>query len=144
MRQKFFIIPVDYALAEIKITNKKIIIYFSAISVVGIALIIALSAKAKPFDDSPANHLEELKQIPEVDAFYEKYGHYGVDVFPYGDFSYIGFEADGEEGQWIQIRINYRFGMPSSSTVFCTPDGIESHYRVKDNVLGYLKEQQCF
>lgn len=125
--------------------NKKIIIYLSVITVVGIALIISLSAGAKPFDDSPANHLEELKQIPEVDAFYQKYGHHGVEVFPDGAFIYqVGFQADNERGQWIMLRIDYMFGIPSSSTVFCTLDGIESQYRITDNVLEYLKEQQCF
>lgn len=108
-------------------------------------MIIVLSAQRKPFDDSPANHIEELKQIPEVAAFYEKYGHHGVDVFPDGAFSYqVGFQAENEQEQWIQLRINYRFGIPSSSTFFCTPDEIESQYWIRDNVLGYLKDQNCF
>jgi hypothetical protein len=142
---KFFIILVDYVLKEIEVKNKSIIIYFSVISVIGIALIIVLSAGAKPFDDSPAIHLEELKQIPEAAAFYQKYGHHGVDVFPDGAFTYqVGFQADNEQEQWIQLIISYRFGIPSSSTAFCTPDGIESQYWIKDNVLDYLKEQQCF
>ncbi|MEO9363318.1 MAG: hypothetical protein ABI348_05395, partial [Nitrososphaera sp.] len=64
--------------------GKKIIVYFSILFVIGIAMILVLSARAKPFDDSPANHVEELKQIPEVAAFYQKYGHYDVDVFPDG------------------------------------------------------------
>lgn len=102
------------------------------------------AAQRKPFDDSPANHLEELKQIP-VAAFYDKYGHYGVDVFPDGAFTYqVGFQARNEDEQGIQLRVNYRFGTPSSFTVFCTPDGIGSQYRITDNVLGYLKEQHCF
>jgi hypothetical protein len=80
-----------------------------------------------------------------VDVFYEKYGHQGVDVFPDGAFTYqVGFQAENEQGQWIMLKINYRFGIPSSSIVLCTPEGIESQYRITDNVLGYLKEQQCF
>jgi hypothetical protein len=108
-------------------------------------VVLVLSAQAKPFDDHPANHVEDLKQIPEVAAFYEKYGHHGVDVFPDGAYVYqVGFQAENEEEQWIMLRINYLYGSPSSSTIFCTPDGIESQYRVTDNVLGYLKEQHCF
>lgn len=125
--------------------GKKIIVYFSILFVIGIAMILVLSARAKPFDDSPANHVEELKQIPEVAAFYQKYGHYDVDVFPDGAFTHqVGFQAEKEQGKWIMLRINYEFGIPSSSIVFCTPDGIESQYRITDNVLEYLKEQQCF
>jgi hypothetical protein len=45
-----------------------------------------LSAQAKPFDDFPADHVEKLKQIPEVAAFYNKYGPLGVDVLPDGAF----------------------------------------------------------
>lgn len=130
-------------LVEIKITNKKIIVYFSVLSVVGAALLIVSSAGAKPFDDSPANH-EELKQIPEVAAFYQKYEQYGIDILSDGAFTYqVGFQAENEE-KWIMLRINYLYGSPFSSTVFCTPDGIESQYRITNNVLGYLKEQQCF
>jgi hypothetical protein len=132
-------------LAEIKMKNKKIVIYFSVIAVVGIATILILSARAKPFEDSPASHVEELKQIPEVAAFYQKYGHYGIDIFPDGAYNYqVGFQAQNDEEQWIMLRIDYLYGNPSSSTVFCTPNGIESQYRVSDNVLQYLKEQHCF
>jgi hypothetical protein len=132
--------------SEIKLNNKKIVIYLSILVVIGIAMILVLSARARPFDDVPANHVEELKQIPEVAAFYQKYGHYGVDVFPDGAFTYqVGFQAENEEKQqWVMLRINYLYGSPSSSAVFCTPDGTGSQYRITDNVLGYLKEQHCF
>lgn len=125
--------------------NKKIIIYFSVLFVIGIALLLAFASQRKPFDDSPTNHLEELKQIPEVAAFYDRYGDYGVNVYPDGAFTYqVGFQARHEDEQSIQLRVNYMFGYPSSFTVFCNPNGIESQYRVTDNVLEYLKERNCF
>lgn len=115
--------------------------------IVGIAavVILALIVKVKPFYDSPADHIEELKKIPEVAAFYQRYGHHNVIVFPDGVYTYqVGFQATNEEGNWIMLRINYIYGMPLSTIAFCTPDGIESQYRITDNVLAYLKEQNCF
>lgn len=107
-------------------------------------MILVFASRAKPFDDSPANHLEELKQIPEVAVFYEKYGDQDVKVFPDGAYVYqVGFEAKNEEEQWIRLIVNYRFGTPSSFAVICTPDGAGSQYRVTDNVLEYLKERNC-
>lgn len=126
-------------------TNKKIIIYFAVLFVIGTTMLLAFASQRKPFDDSPANHLEELKQIPEVAAFYEKYGQHDVLVSPDGAFTYqVKFQAENEQEQRIQLRVNYRFGSPSSFTVFCTPDEIGSQYRVTDNVLEYLKERNCF
>jgi len=115
--------------------------------IVGIAIVmvLALFVKIKPFYDSPANHIEDLKRIPEVAAFYQKYGHHDVTVFPDGVYNYqVGFQATNEENNWIMLRINYVYGIPFSATVFCTPDGIESQYRITDDVLEYLKEQNCF
>jgi len=108
-------------------------------------MILVFTSQRKPFDDSPANHLEELKQIPEVAAFYERYGQHGVDVYPDGAFSpQVGFHASNEDEQSIMLRIGYLYGSPSSFKVICTPNGIESQYRVTDNVLEYLKERNCF
>ena len=117
------------------------------IIIVGIAIVVvlALLVKIKPFYDSPANHIEELKRMPEVAAFYQKYGNHDVTVFSDGVYNYqVGFQATNEENDWIMLRINYGYGMPFSATDFCMPDGIGSQHRITDDVLEYLKEQDCF
>ena len=115
------------------------------IGIVAIVIILVLFVRIKPFNDSPLNHIEELKQIPEVAIFYQKYGKYGIDVFPDGAYSYqVGFQAKNEKGQWIMLKVNYRFGIPSHVFVHCTPDGIQSQYTIRDNVSDYLKNNDCF
>jgi len=108
-------------------------------------VILALTVKTKPFDGYPGDHVEELKQIPEVSMFYEKYGDYGVSVFSDGVYSYqVGFQSGPSEDQWIMLKLNYRFGSLSNVLIHCTPEGIQSQYTVRDNVLEYLLEENCF
>jgi uncharacterized protein YxeA len=115
------------------------------ISVIVIVIVIALFVRVKPFNDSPMNHIEELKQIPEVAMFYQNYEKYGIDVFPDGAYSYqVGFQAKNEKEQWIMLKINYRFGIQSDVFVHCTPEGIQSQYTIRENVLDYLKNTDCF
>ena len=113
--------------------------------IVASTVILALTVKTKPFDDYPGNHVEELKQLPEINAFYEKYGDYGVSVFTDGAYFYqIGFQSGTSEDQWIMLKITYQFGIPTNIFVHCTPQGIQSQYTVRDNVLEYLSEENCF
>jgi len=113
--------------------------------IIAVIMILVLTVKIKPFDDYPGNHIEELKQIPEVNMFYEKYGDYGVSVFPDGAYSYqVGFQSGTSEDQWIMLKLNYRFGFLSNVLIHCTPEGIQSQYTVRDNVLEYLLEKNCF
>ena len=113
--------------------------------VVAVSILFALSVKTKPFDGYPADHIEELKQIPEVKMFYEKYGDHGVSVSPDGAYSYqVVFQSGTSEDQWIMLKLNYRFGLLSNALIHCTPEGIQSQYTVRDNVLGYLLEENCF
>ncbi|QMU54762.1 MAG: hypothetical protein GKS07_07675 [Nitrosopumilus sp.] len=112
---------------------------------VAVVVILALTVKTKPFDDYPENHVEELKQIPEISMFYEKYGDYGVSVFPDGAYSYeIGFQSGTSQDQWIMLKTTYHFGIPTDIFVHCTPNGIQSQYTVRGNVLEYLSEENCF
>jgi len=81
-------------------------------SIIAVIVILALTVKTKPFDDYPGNHVEELKQIPEVAMLYEKYG---VSVFPDGAYTYqIGFQSGTSQEQWIMLNINYWFGFPTN------------------------------
>ncbi len=115
------------------------------IAIVFVIVILVFTVRIKPYDDWPGNHVEELKQIPEVNMFYEKYGHYGVLVFPDGAYSYqIGFQSGLSEDQWVVLKITYQFGIPSNIFLHCTPNGIQSQYTVRENVLSYLSEKDCF
>ncbi len=115
------------------------------IIIISVIVILAFTAKIKPYDDWPSNHVEELKQIPEVNMFYEKYGNYGITVFPDGAFTYqIGFQSGLSEDQWIMLKVAYQFGIPSNIFVHCTHNGIQSQYTIRDNVLEYLSEENCF
>ena len=114
-------------------------------SIIAVIVILALTVKTKPFDDYPGNHVEDLKQIPEVAMLYEKYGQYGISVFPDGVYTYqIGFQSGTSQEQWIMLKINYWFGFPSNIFVHCTPQGIQSQYTVRENVLEYLSQENCF
>jgi len=42
------------------------------------------------------------------------------------------------------LKVNYRFGFPSNVLVHCTPQGIQSQYTIRDNILEYLSEENCF
>lgn len=112
---------------------------------VAVIVILALTVKTKPFSDYPGNHVEDLKQIPEVDMFYKKYEDYGISIFQDGAYSYqIGFQSGTSEDQWIMLKLNYRFGILSNVFVHCTPAGIQSQYTIRENVLEYLSEENCF
>ena len=120
----------------------RLLIIFAIVTVI---VILAFTVKTKPYDGLPSDHVEELKQIPEVNMFYEKYGDYGVSVFPDGAYFYqIGFQSGLSEDQWIMLKITYQFGIPSNIFVHCTPDGIQSQYTVRDNILEYISEENCF
>ena len=113
--------------------------------IIAVTVILALTVKTKPYDDYPGNHVEELKQIPEVGMFYEKYGDRGVSVFSDGAYSYqIGFQSGTSQDQWIMLKINYHFGILTNIIVHCTPNSIQSQYTITDNVLEYLSEGNCF
>ena len=116
------------------------------IVVISVIVILAFTAKIRPYgDDYPGDHIEELKQIPEVNMFYEKYGDYEVLIFPDGAFNYqIVFQSSLSEDQWIILKVNYQFGIPSNIFIRCTPNGSESQYTIRDNVLEYLLEENCF
>jgi len=108
-------------------------------------VVIVGLVKIRPFYDSPSNHIDDLKKIDEVKVFFEKYGKYDVTVFPDGAYSYqVGIQAKNTEDQWIMLKINYWFGFPSNMLIHCTPEGIQSQYTVEDNVLEYLKNDNCF
>ena len=115
------------------------------IAVSAIIIFLASSMNVKPFDDHPANHIEELQKIPEVQEFYKKYGNNEISIFEDGAFSYqIGFQAKKSEDQWIMLKLNYRIGLFSNTLIHCTPDGIQSQYTIRDNTLEYLLEENCF
>ncbi len=115
------------------------------IAIISVMVILAFTLKIKPYDDYPGNHAEELKQIPEVNMFYEKYGNYGISVFSDGAFNYqIGFQSGLSQDQWIMLKVTYQLGIPSNIFVHCTPNGIQSQYTIRDNVLEYLSEKNCF
>ena len=120
----------------------KILIIVIALFVI---IFLALYVKIKPFDSHPANHVDELQKIAEVKVFYDKYGDNHISVFEDGAFSYqIGFQAKNSEDQWIMLKLNYRLGFLYNTLVHCTPDGIQSQHTVRDGVLEYLLEENCF
>ncbi len=123
-------------------TRYKIVLI--AITVASLSFAIhSYGARLKPYDSWPSNHVDDLKQIPEVAAFYSHYEDYGVLVFADGVSSYqIGFQAIDEQKKAL-LKVNYFFGAPFSFSYSCW-DG-DSGWGTSHSTLSVLiKEKHCF
>jgi len=97
-------------------------------------VVVDMIGDIPPYDDWPGNHVEDLKKIPHVAAFYN---HYGEDILIWkesGIFYQLGFQAITDE-KYSQLVVTFFGGNPYSVTYSCTAyneENYESILRITD------------
>ena len=82
-----------------------------------------------PYDDWPGNHVDDLKKIPHVAAFYN---HYGDEILIWkesGMFYQLGFQATTDE-KYSQLIVTFFGGNPYSVTYSCTQHAKGNYERI--------------
>ena len=80
-------------------TSHKILLVFTTIVLISMFawIMVDVIGNISPCDDWAGNHVDDLKEIPHVEAFYN---HYGDDVLIWeesGRFYQLGFQATTDE-----------------------------------------------
>ena len=118
-------------------TKYKILLVFTIVVLVSffVWVVVDTIGDIPPYDDWAGNHVEDLKKIPHVMAFYN---HYGDDILIWeesGRFFQLGFQAT-TDGQYSQLVVTFFGGNPYSVTYSCTAyddgENYESILRITD------------
>ena len=105
---------------KMKILYKALVTFAIIISISLFAwVVVNMIGDIPPYDDWPGNHVEELKKIPHVEAFYNNYGDDVLIWKESGIFYQLGFQATADE-KYSQLVVTFFGGNPFSATYSCT------------------------
>lgn len=117
-------------------TGHKILIILTIIVLVSIFVwfMVNMIGDIPPYDDWVANHVEDLRQIPHVESFYNHYGNEILIWEESGRFYQLGFQATTDK-KYSQLIVTFFGGKPYSVTYSCTTydeGNYESILRITD------------
>ena len=112
-------------------TRYKIILILAIIILAFISswIIVNMIGDIPPYDDWAGNHVEELKKIPHVAAFYNNYGEDILIWKESGRFYQLGFQATTDD-KYSQLVVTFFGGKPYSITYSCTANNEGNYERI--------------
>lgn len=87
-------------------------------------IIMVKSVPPFPGHNEPENNLERMRQIPEVDRFYDMYDQYGIKANNRSErLSTILWSSSNEAGRDAYLEVSYLLGIPAWFTHVCSEGG---------------------